>query len=290
MSDRPDWAIEGQGWPNREASRFVEAGGVRWHVQVAGTGPVLVLLHGTGAATHSWRAMLPLLAEYFTVVAPDLPGHGFTARGPQTLPGMAKAVADLLVELDLSPVVLVGHSAGAAVAIQMVLSGRVHPQAIIALSAALLPFPGLASKLFPTLAKLLFVNPFAPHIFAGIARNPGEVARFMPRSTGSAIDAEGIDFYAQLFAKPGHIAGAIGMMASWELEPLQRNLPKLAVPLLMIHGDGDTAIPLAKARAAAALVPGARLEVLGGLGHLAHEEAPERVATMIVEFAEENAP
>ena len=60
----------------------------------------------------------------------------------------------------------------------------------------------------------------------------------------------------------------------------------LKVPLLLIHGDGDTAIPLAKAREAAALVPGARLEVLEGLGHLAHEEAPERVVGMIVDFAE----
>ena len=54
----------------------VAAGGLRWHVQVAGDGPVLLLLHGTGAATHSWRDLLPLLAERFTVVAPDLPGHG----------------------------------------------------------------------------------------------------------------------------------------------------------------------------------------------------------------------
>jgi magnesium chelatase accessory protein len=287
MSDRPDWEREGRDWPNRIHSRFVHQGGMRWHVQVAGKGPVLLLLHGTGAATHSWRALLPLLATSFTVVAPDLPGHGFTSRGPQTLPAMAKAVADLLVELDMKPAVVVGHSAGVAVGLRMQLDGLVDVRAMIGLSPALLPFPGLAAKLFPTMAKLLFVNPFAPHIFAKIARGPGEVARFMLRSTGSKIDDAGIDGYAKLFGKPGHIAGTIAMMAAWDLEPLKRDLPGLKVPLLLLHGDGDTAIPLAKAGEAAALVPGARLEVLAGLGHLAHEEMPEPVADMIMVFAKE---
>ena len=285
MSDRPVWEIEGEGWPNRDHSRFVDAGGLRWHGQVAGDGPVLLLLHGTGAATHSWRAVLPLLAAHFTVVAPDLPGHGFTARGPQTLPAMAKAVAALLVELSLKPDVIVGHSAGAAVGLRMALDGLVDAKTVVGLSPALLPFPGLAAKLFPTMAKMLFLNPFAPHIFARMAGPTREVARFMLKSTGSQLDADGIDDYARLFRKPGHIAGTIGMMANWDLEPLKRDLPRLTVPLLLIHGDGDTAIPLAKAREAAALVPGARLEVLPGFGHLAHEEAPERIAEMITVFA-----
>jgi magnesium chelatase accessory protein len=289
MSDRPDWDREGRDWPNRADSRFVNAGGVRWHVQVSGDGPVLLLLHGTGAATHSWRGMLPLLATRFTVVAPDLPGHGFTARGPQTLPAMAKAVGALLTELDLKPTIIVGHSAGVAVGLRMMLDGVIDAKAVVGLSPALLPFPGLAAKLFPTMAKLLFLNPFAPHIFARMAGPTREVARFMLKSTGSTLDVDGVDFYARLFRKPGHIAGTIGMMASWDLEPLKRDLPTLTVPLLLVHGDGDTAIPLAKAREAAALIPGTRFEVMKGLGHLAHEEAPDRIAGMITEFATEKA-
>ena len=78
-----DWDRDGQNWPHRQASRFVEAGGIRWHVQIMGQGPVMLLLHGTGAASHSWRDIMPLLAAQFTVVVPDLPGHGFTrAPGP----------------------------------------------------------------------------------------------------------------------------------------------------------------------------------------------------------------
>lgn len=79
MTRSPDWNVEGRDWPNRGSSRFVEAGGLRWHVQVMGEGPALLLLHGTGAATHSWRDIAPLLAKTHTVVAMDLPGHGFTA-------------------------------------------------------------------------------------------------------------------------------------------------------------------------------------------------------------------
>jgi magnesium chelatase accessory protein len=99
VTDRPVWERDGRDWPNREASRFVRAAGLRWHVQVMGQGPALLLAHGTAATTHSWRALAPLLATRFTVVAPDLPGHGFTEAPPAvslTVPGMACALAELL--------------------------------------------------------------------------------------------------------------------------------------------------------------------------------------------------
>ncbi len=288
LSDRPDWEKQGRDWPNRDASRFVEVGRMRWHVQAVGAGPVLLLLHGTGAATHSWRALLPLLAERFTVVAPDMPGHGFTSGRPAgglSMVAMARAVGELVAALDVTPRLIIGHSAGVAVAVRMVLDGLATPAGIIGLNSALMPFPGIAAKLFPTLARMLFVNPFAPHIFAGIARQQGEVGGFLKRSTGSRIDTEGANLYQRLFATPAHCAGAITMMADWDLESLTRDLPKLAVPLLLVHGEGDAMIPPASARDAAALVPGARVETLAGLGHLAHEEAPDQVAALIAGFA-----
>jgi magnesium chelatase accessory protein len=110
-----------------------------------------------------------------------------------------------------------------------------------------------------------------------------EVARFMKKSTGSQLDADGVDYYARLFRKPGHIAGTIGMMANWDLETLKRELAGLKVPLNIIHGALDAAIPVTKAREAATLVPGATLDVLPGLGHLAHEEAPDVVVARIIE-------
>jgi magnesium chelatase accessory protein len=283
----PRWDAEGRDWPHRAQSRFVDAGRLRWHVQVMGEGPVLLLLHGTGAATHSWRSLMPALARDFTVVAPDLPGHGFTTGRPLgglAMPAIARAAGDLLRALDLQPVAIVGHSAGAAIAARMALDGIVAPQRIVGLSAALLPFPGLAAKLFPSLARMLFVNPFAPYLFAQMVRTPADAERFLARSTGSRIDAAGVRCYQALFATPAHCDGAITMMADWDLERLSRDLPRLSVAIRLIHGGGDTAIPPSSAEQAATLIPGAELVALPGLGHLAHEERPEEIAALIRDF------
>ncbi|MEM8694680.1 MAG: alpha/beta fold hydrolase BchO [Pseudomonadota bacterium] len=287
MTTPPSWDDDGRNWPNRDASRFIEAAGLRWHVQIMGEGPALLLLHGTGAATHSWRALAPLLAESFTVIAPDLPGHGFTRgrlRGGQSLPAVARGVAALLETLDARPAATVGHSAGAAIAVQMALDETVGGP-VVAFNAALLPFPGLAAKLFPAMAKMLFVNPFAPRIFAAIARRPGEVERFLIRSTGSRIDAEGVRHYARLMSRSGHVDGAIGMMAHWDLETLKRRLPELDVPVLLIHGSNDAAVPPSAMHEAATFIAGAKTEMIEGLGHLAHEERPDLAATLIRSLA-----
>jgi magnesium chelatase accessory protein len=275
-------------WPNRMDSRFMRVGKIDWHVQVAGDGPVLLLLHGTGAATHSWRDMLQPLAQHFRVIAPDLPGHGYTKGRPPnglTMPGIARAITGLLSELQADPVLIVGHSAGAAVAIRMAIDGLVRPGGIVGIAPALLPFAGIAQHLFPTMAKLLFVNPLAPHIFATVARGPGAVERFLVRSTGSTIDAAGITAYARLFGTSTHCAGAIGMMADWDLVPLKRDLPKLTVPMLVLHGEMDAAIPVSGALDSVALIPGCKLEVLSDLGHLVHEEVPLVVVERIMSFA-----
>lgn len=291
MSDAPRWAVEGRDWPLRAHSRFVAAGRLRWHVQQLGeaAAPPLLLLHGTGAATHSWRDLAPLLARRFAVTAIDLPGHGFTTGRPSgglALPAVARAVAELMAVLEISPALVVGHSAGAAVALRMVADTLVAPRGVVGLGAALLPFPGLAARLFPALAKLLFVNPFAPLLLSRIARVPGETGRFLARSTGSRIDDAGVDEYARLFACSGHIAGAIGMMAEWDLAPLKNALPTLTVPLLLLHGEADATVPPSSARDVAALVPGTQVALLPGLGHLAHEERPDEIATRILAFGD----
>lgn len=283
MTDRPRWTIEGRDWPNRAASGFVDAARLRWHVQQAGSGPVILLLHGTGAATHSWRDVLPILAERFTVVAPDLPGHGFTTGRPDgglSMSGMARAVAGLTTALGIAPVAVVGHSAGAAIAARAMLDGAWGGASLIGLNPALSPFPGLAARLFPAMAKLLFVNPFAPVLLARIARGQGEAGRFLKRATGSRIDAAGVAHYAALFGTPGHCASAITMMAEWDLDTLAADLPRLAAPALLLHGATDVAIPLSSVEAAAGRVPHAKIETMPG-GHLMHEEHPAAVAARI---------
>ncbi len=285
MTRKPDWAVEGRDWPNRDASRFVEAGGLMWHVQIMGAGPVLVLLHGTGAATHSWRALAPLLAESFTVIAPDLPGHGFTAtpreRSKFSLPTIAQSVQALLLELQATPDALVGHSAGAAIAVRMALDGATPRAGIVGINAALMPFPGPMGPLALLMARMLFYNPFSLGLFAYRASRPGAVAALM-RSTGSSLDPEGVEFYERLFRTPAHLEATIALMAHWDLSALRAALPDLRAPLTLIVGDNDRAVPPATAHAVQQLVKHAKIVTAKGLGHLAHEEQPETIAKLIL--------
>ncbi|WP_156447561.1 alpha/beta fold hydrolase, partial [Blastomonas sp. CCH1-A6] len=156
---------------------------------------------------------------------------------------------------------------------------------LIGLTPALMPFPGLAARLFPALARMLFVNPFTAMIFAQMASSRGEVARFLKKSTGSRIDDLGIDLYHRLFRTSDHCAGAIGMMANWDLETLSASLPGLTGRTLLIHGGRDAMVPTDSVERAAKLIPGAELSVIPDLGHLAHEEAPDRIAEIILAFA-----
>lgn len=283
-----DWARDGADWPNRSTSRFVEAGGLRWHVQMAGTGPAVLLLHGTASSTHSWRGVFPLLAQGHCVVALDLPGHGFTsapgvARG-WTLPGMAGAVADLLWVLDIAPQIVAGHSAGAAILVRAALDGRIAPRHIVSFNGALLPFHGVGRHLFPTLARLMFLNPVMPAVFSWRASHGGVVDGLI-ESTGSRIDAAGLACYRRLMADRGHVGAALSMMASWDLDALERLLPRLAPPLTLIVGAEDKAIPPRDAERVRAVLPGATVRVLAGLGHLAHEERPAEAARLIADIA-----
>ena len=273
-------------WPNGGSSRLVEAAGLHWHVQTMGTGPVLLLVHGMGASTHSWRDVMPALAGHFTVVAPDLPGHAFTSRpaaGRLSLPGMAGDLAALLDGLGLQPALAVGHSAGAAILCRMALDGRIAPKGIVSLAGALLGFRGLAGHLFSPLAKILASNDLAARLLVATMSSRRYVERLIA-DQGSTLDPVGLDLYVRLVQSPAHVGSALGMMARWDLDAFERDLPNLAVPLLQIVGGNDRSIPPSAAYRVRRILPGAVVDERRGLGHLAHEERPAAFAERIVEF------
>jgi magnesium chelatase accessory protein len=285
MTGALDWEKHGEGWPHRECSQFIVAGGLRWHVQICGQGPVLLLLHGTGASSHSWRGLIPVLARRFQVVVPDLPGHGFTATpaAPQlSLPGMAQLVAALLAKLDYQPAIVAAHSAGVAIALRMCLDGTVSPRTVVSINGALMPFGGMASQLFPVMARVVAFNPFVQRFFAGRAEDKRSVTRLI-EGTGSRIDAVGLGLYQKLFSAQSHVAATLGMMANWNLEALQKELPKLTQSLVLIVGEADKAVPPEDARTIRKRVRNAHVVSMRGVGHLCHEECPDEVAEIIVE-------
>lgn len=290
MSGQPDFERDGRDWPHRAASRFVSAGGLRWHVQVMGRGPAVLLLHGTGAASHSFAGLMPLLASDFTVVVPDLPGHGFTEAASSrqlSLPAIGKALARLLETLGTRPDLAIGHSAGAAILIRMTLDRLIAPRAIISLNGALVPTRGMPGPLSSTIARLLFTNPVAPWLFARRAHDPKVIERMM-RSTGSAMRTDAMELYARLAQRSGHVAAALGMMANWDLKALGRDLPGLPVPLHLVVGTNDRMVPPSQAKRVQRLLPGASILPLAGLGHLAHEERPEEIREIVERLMEKD--
>jgi len=264
----------------RDASRMVLYRPHRWHVQQAGAGDDLILIHGAGGATQSWRGLFPLLAATHRVTAIDLPGQGFTQLGAQGrcgLDSMAHDIAALIAHLDIRPAALIGHSAGAAIALRLAEMGPRAP--VIGINAALGNFKGVAGWLFPMLAKVLALSPFTADL---LSRAASETAvRNMIRSTGSVLDDAGIALYLRLLADRDHVDGTLSMMAQWRLDPLLARLPQTAVPVTLITAAQDGAVPPATSRDAAQRIPDAHLVALPTGGHLVHEEDPATIAALI---------
>ena len=284
MSARLNFKTDGINWPHRDASQFITVcEGQTLHVQVMGEGPALLLLHGTGSATHSWRELMPLLAAHFTCIAPDLPGHGFSSDPGMdglSLKGMARAMREMLDTLKLEPVWAIGHSAGAALAIRMTLDKQLTPEGIISLNGALMPFGGSLSTFFAPIAKAVATLPMITALFAWRARDP-RVLSDMIKQTGSTISAETRAHYQTLAGNAEHVTAAFGMMANWDLPSLERDMKQLGVPLHLVVGLRDAMVKPSVSQEAARIVPNAALVRLAGLGHLAHEEQPGQIADVI---------
>jgi len=309
-------------WPQRQHSRAINAGGWRWHVQVAGRGPVLVLLHGTGASAHSWAELLPALAAQYTVVVPDLPGHGYTRgeRGPAapadlTLPRIVTALRALLIALHLPPPQAVaGHSAGAALALRWALDlGRergLHPDGhpdgqpdrdkttppgmaaplVLGFAPSLVAPPALYTQWVAPWMTPLSTAGWVAGLTARWAGPSGLVDRLLD-STGSSLSTAQRMPYRRLFADAGHVRGSVGFMAAADLPRLLSDArlagsagqPAGAAPrCAFVLGTRDSWVP------ASAVLPviGRDLpqaEVLQWEGgHLVHEERAAEAAAWML--------
>jgi magnesium chelatase accessory protein len=273
-------------WPHRAFSRSVAAGGLDWHVQVAGRGPTLLLLHGTGSSAHTWADMLPELAGVATVVAPDLPGHAFTTGAPPaslSLPRIAANLDALLAELGVAPVALVaGHSAGAALALRWSLSTPSPPRAIVGFNPSLVPPPALYTRLLSPVVTPFATSSLVTRSLAALGARTRLVGRLLD-STRSAISSAQRDRYARLFRDPAHLRGTMGFMAGADLPGLLDAASGLAVPTTFVLGARDSWVPERPLRAVIARrLPAATILRWEG-GHLLHEAEPARAAALLRE-------
>lgn len=278
-----DWGKERATWPMTEHSRFVVCKPHRWHIQEMGQGPLLLLLHGAGGSTHCWQHLIPHLADDFRIIAIDLPGQGFTKLGAQGRCGLDPMAEDILALCqaeDWHPSAIIGHSAGAAIALRM--AELVETPLVIGINAALDTFPGMAGVLFPVLAKTIAATPLAATFFSATAAQGQTVPRIL-KGTGSTLPAADVELYRRLVASRSHVQATLMMMAQWKLEPLLERLPDNTVKTLLIAASGDTAVPPQTSQKASTNMPNAQSVLLQGLGHLAQEEDAGAVASHILQ-------
>jgi magnesium chelatase accessory protein len=273
-------------WPNRNASRSIACKPHLWHVQDMGAQgrPTLLLLHGAGGATHSFRHLIPALAQDYRLILIDLPGQGFTRLGAKSRCGvdaMASDIAALCAQEHWPITAIIGHSAGAAIALRM--AETMPLQAIVGINAALGKFEGVSGWIFPVMAKLLALTPMIPQLFSKFAATPAKTQQLLA-STGSTIDAQGEAQYLHLMRMPSHVEATLAMMAQWDLAGLMNRLPQQTIPCLLITGAQDLAVPPKVSQQSAMLMPLSRWVNLPGYGHLIHEEAAEEVAAQTLAF------
>lgn len=271
-------------WPHAETSRIVACRPHRWHVQQVGTGPELVLLHGAGGSTHSWRGLVDAMQDRFRLIAIDLPGQGFSRMGTRLRCGiqpMSEDIAALARQEGWQPRAVVGHSAGAALALTL---APIWDCPAVSINGALEPFSGVAGWLFPFLARLLALNPFASAALAQTAALNG--VQGLRSVAGGSLGREGAALYARLIADRRHIDGTLAMMAQWDLAPLVAALPRLRLPVLLIAGMDDRTVPPDTSERAAAQLADATLRRVPGRGHLVHEVEASTVARQICAFLE----
>lgn len=270
---------------HNRAVTFLEAGA---HVD----GPVVVLLHGLASSSATWEPVLPLLGRRAHVIAPDLLGHGESAKprdGDYSLGAYAAGLRDLLLALDLDRATVVGHSFGGGVAMQfayqfpelverlvLVASGGLGPDVSIALRAATLP---------GTATVLQAVSALTPR---WVARRMHETLRTLPAVSATEVDglADAFASFADRGAR-GAFARTVRGALDWSGQRLggaDRLYLLAEVPVLLVGGDRDSVIPVEHSVAAHALIDGSRLEVFDETGHFPHVEHPHRFAAAFHEF------
>lgn len=265
--------------------RTIRVDDIDWRVCEAGSGPTVLLLHGTGGSVHSWSEFLPVLGSAARLVAVDLPGHGGTSYpGFEriSLTGMAQATAHLLAALELAPVAVVAHSAGAAIMLQLALDGALpRSVALIGINPALQAPPRAADVVMQGPLGALLRSRVSRSVVRG-AGTLAPVIELLLASTGSRLTPAQEREYVRTFTDPDHAEAAYAMMANWSLRPLVEALPRIAHETLFIVGDRDAWVPPSVAHAAAARMPHARVATVAGAGHLVHEERAGAVAALIL--------
>ncbi len=281
----------------RHEVQFVTVHGHRRAYVKIGSGPVLLLLHGLGCDHTTWDPVIDRLAERYTVLAPDLLGHGQSAkpRADYSLGGYANGMRDLLTVLGIDKVTVVGHSFGGGVAMQFSYQFPERTERLLLVSSG-----GLGPEVSPVVRAM--TTPGYHHVMGvltlPVVRHAGKVGLHVLRATGSRHTRDLVEVAAiyETFKDPHalhairHVVRAVVDWRGQIVTMADRAYLTDAMPMAVVWGRDDQVIPVSHAALVATLAPKARVEVLEDAGHFPHKDHPERFAGWVDEFVRTTRP
>jgi len=269
-------------------SRFMEVDGVRLHYQEAGDpeGPAMILIHGFAASNLVWsKVFLEFAAAGYRVIAPDLPGYGYSGKPRHldyTIAGQAEMIVSFLQRLEINRAVFLGSSYGAAVAATIALD---HPALVEKLIMV-----GAVNNNKPTryLLMRLFGSPIIGDILSPLLVGSRRLLRMRMKRVYDrhswVLDERRVDARHLPLRTRGAHRAIIRTVRRWDAERVSRDAHLLTQPTLLLWGDTDREVPLSDGQRLHETIAGSRLIVFRDCGHLPHEEYPEAFVKVVLEF------
>jgi pimeloyl-ACP methyl ester carboxylesterase len=275
---------------NMDDMRYLDLHGDRVAYRDAGDGEALLLIHGMAGSSATWRGVIPQLAKNFRVIAPDLLGHGESdkPRGDYSLGAFAASLRDLLDELGIARATIIGQSLGGGIAMQFAYQHRDHCERVVLIGSGglgpdlswtlrLLSAPG-AELVLPVLAPqpvLTAGNKLKSLLSSAGVQSPRGSELWSAYSSLSDRDTRNA-FLRTLRSVVDYRGQAVSALSKLHLTA--------QMPVMFIWGDKDKIIPVSHGYAAHETLPGSRLEIMPGLGHFPHVEAPADVVDILEDF------
>ena len=280
-----------QNWPLRELSNSVSVGQMEWHVQMAGVGvsadgvekPIALLLHGTGSSAHSWAELLPELAKSHWVIAPDLPGHGFTISHQSeqlSLTLITHKLAELLRVLGVEQIdSIIGHSAGATLALQYSLLYPA-PKRILGLNPSLVSLPSFYHSFLAPLINPIATSSFVSSMIADFLPYTSMIDKLLD-STNSKLNGIQRERYKLLFKQKNHINGSLNFMAATDIPNLLAHAHEITSELTFLVANQDSWVRKDELLAVIHRYFPRSTVIQKDGGHLFHEANPDTALILI---------
>jgi pimeloyl-ACP methyl ester carboxylesterase len=289
----PVASIRGQG-PRRE---YRTVHGYRRAFVRAGEGPALLLVHGIGDSSDTWRDLIPLLARNHTVIAPDLLGHGHSdkPRADYSVAAFANGLRDLLGILGIDRATVVGHSLGGGVAMQFAYQYPDHCDRLVLVSTG-----GVSREVHPALRLVAMPNAgLGLHLLRMPgSRLAGQAAAEILRRLGTGLGHDADDILRVFDAMPdatsrSAVIHTLRAVVDWRgqmVTMLDRCYLGRGMPTQLIWGQRDPIIPVSHAHMAHAALPGSRLAIMPEAGHFPHHSEPAQFTAILQDFLASTAP